>query len=422
MKRILLVSLVTLMVISVRGAFAQNIPDTQGSQGKWWEIQSIDTMKYSRDRSRQVLADPGFFRPIIEAQMKQISGAGATHVAIGTPYDAEFLPVLRLWVDAARKHGLKVWFRGNWSGWEGWFNYSRITRQQHVEKTREYLRQNQDLFADGDIFTPCPECENGGPGDPRFTGDVTGFRQFMIDEYEMSQAEFKQMGKSVQSNLASSNGDVVRLVMDPATTQAMGGVVTIDHYVADPAQLSRDVEAIAESSQGKVVLGEIGVPIPNIHGGMTPQQQAAWLESALLPLAKSPELVGINYWVSHDGSTQLWPNLTESSPAAETITQLYTPLLVSGIVTNFRQRPLRGVMVTSLYQQSTSDESGKYVLPVLDEDTVVVFRLAGYETQRVTVPAGTRMLNLVMHRQVPPICRVVAPLKQLCQNLQELFL
>ena len=62
------------------------------------------------------------------------------------------------------------------------------------------------------------------------------------------------------------NGDVAKLVMDKQTTASMDGIVVIDHYVATPEQLALDIRRIAEGSGGNVVLGEFGVPIPNIHG------------------------------------------------------------------------------------------------------------------------------------------------------------
>src|SRR3990167_5091604 len=197
----------------------------------WWQVQSVDTMKYSRDLAREKLHDPAF-TGLIDSQVRDIDSTGAIHVAIATPYDDEFLPVLKLWVTAARKYRLGVWFRGNFSGWEGWFEYPKISRDQHLAMTENFILSHPDLFRDGDIFSPCPECENGGPGDPRH------------------------------------NGDVARLVMDRPTTAALDGIVVVDHYVADPQKLVSDLVSLADSSGGQVVLGEFGVPIPGIHGVM----------------------------------------------------------------------------------------------------------------------------------------------------------
>lgn len=295
--------------------------DSRKSQASF-RIQSIDTMKYSRDRAREALGNPSY-DTIMERQIKEIADTGATHAAIATPYDEEFIPVLTRWVNMARKYNMHVWFRGNWSGWEGWFDYAKIGRDEHFTKTEIFIRNHADLFQDGDIFMACPECENGGPGDPRSTGDAIGFRKFLINEYTMTQKEFTAIGKKVDSRYTSMNGDVARLIMDKATTKALGGVVTIDHYVATTQKLADDIKQIAKDSGGKVMLGEIGVPIPDIHGNMTEAQQAAWLEDALSKLSAMPEVDGINYWVNVDGSTQLWTEEGTPRSAVSVLTKYF---------------------------------------------------------------------------------------------------
>ena len=79
---------------------------SNGSQNngnaRFWNFQAIDTMKYSRDLSREKLNDLTF-DITIERQIKQIADTGATHVGIATPYDEEFLPVLKRWVKYARQ-------------------------------------------------------------------------------------------------------------------------------------------------------------------------------------------------------------------------------------------------------------------------------------------------------------------------------
>ena len=145
------------------------VPRTIFARERFFQVQSIDTMKYSRDTAREKLKDVKFDE-VIDAQIKNIAATGATHVSLGTPYDEEFLPFLKRWVAAARKYGLKVWFRGNWSGWENWFDYPKFKDGKvHSEKTKKFILENSNLFEDGDVFTACPECENGGPGDPRIT-------------------------------------------------------------------------------------------------------------------------------------------------------------------------------------------------------------------------------------------------------------
>ena len=288
-----------------------------------WLVQSIDTMKYSRDLSLNKLNDPSFNK-VIDSQIADIKKTGATHVAIATPYDDQFLPMLKSWVEAARIHGLNVWFRGNFAGWEGWFGYESITGEQHLDKTKRFILNNAVLFADGDIFTACPECENGGPGDPRWTGDVTGFRNFLITQYRIARESFEQINKKVISNLFSMNYDVASLVMDKETTTALDGVVTIDHYVKDADLLVEDINNIRKKSGGQVMLGEFGAPIENIHGKMSQDDQADWIRTALDKLKTENVIIGINYWVNTGGSTGLWHDDGREKPAAGVIKTFYS--------------------------------------------------------------------------------------------------
>lgn len=286
-------------------------------------IKSIDTMKYSRDIAREKMNNPEFDQ-VIDQQVREIAQTGATHVAIGTPYDNEFVPFLKRWVDSARKNSLKVWFRGNLSGWEKWFDYPEIDRKTHLESIQKFILENADIFDDGDVFTPCSECENGGTGDPRKTGDVTGFRTFLIDEYNTSSNAFVKIKKSVKVGYFSMNYDVAKLIMDQGTTRALGGIVAIDHYVSSPEQIAVDAKKIAESSGGKVVLGEFGAPIPDLSGQMTEAEQAEWINKALNGFKKVPEVIGVNYWVNVGGSTQIWDQDGNPKQAVQIIKKFYS--------------------------------------------------------------------------------------------------
>ncbi len=314
MKKIQLIFLAFAFIVIIFALFRQKSAQNDKSQiiqspqpeKRTWQIKAADTMKYSRDLAKEKLNDPTFDQTI-NLQIKNIADLGATHVAIATPYDEKFVPILTRWVQTARKNKLKVWFRGNFAGWEGWFGEkSSLSRDEHLELTRQFIRNNPDLFVDGDAFSSCPECENGGPGDPRSSGDVAGFRKFMISEYQVCQQEFEKLGKKVICNLASMNYDVAVLVMDEQTASAMGGVVAIDHYVRRPPKLSEDIKKLAAKTGAKIFLGEFGAPIPDINGYLSEDEQAAWIEEALGSISKQDYVIGINYWVAHGGSTAIF--------------------------------------------------------------------------------------------------------------------
>lgn len=352
----------------------------------WWEVQSVDTMKYSRDTSRQFLSDPGLANRVIEQQVSAIAGIGATHVAIATPYDAEFLPILVHWVSTARRYNLNVWFRGNWSGWEGWFDYPPLTRDEHLEKTKQFILDNPELFEDGDIFTGCPECENGGAGDPRMNGDPEGFRQFMYLHHDFAEAAFAQIDKDVAVNFFSMNGDVARLIMDPQTTARIGGIVTVDHYVPSPEQLAKDVLDYGERSQGKVVLGEVGNPIPDLHGNQSEEEQAVWLALLLEKLSQDKNLHGLNYWTSFGGSTKLWNDDGTPRQASTVLQKYFTPKQMTGTIVSTKGKPIRDALVTSGIRTAHSNANGEFILPYVNNDGTLIITADGYEEFKMPFP------------------------------------
>lgn len=364
-----------------------------------WNFQAIDTMKYSRDMAREKLHDTSF-DAVIERQIGAIADTGATHVALATPYDEEFVPFLTRWVAVARAHHLRVWFRGNWSGWEGWFNYPRITREEHWDKTRAFIEHHPELFADGDAFSACPECENGGPGDPRQTGDVMGHRNFLIAEYKMMQKSFHQMNKNVRTDLFSMNGDVARLVMDSVTTQALGGIVTIDHYVKSPEQLVRDVEEIAKKSGGKVILGEFGAPIPDIHGSFTDTEQAQWVDRVLGLLEQSSSVEGVNYWLSVGGSTEIWRKGGNEREAVSVLQGYFKPNALYGFIRDELGRSVAGAHIVLGSKQVVSDKEGHYVLLYRGTGTLTAeVEANGYLKQTQDITSRSQEQNIILIKQ-----------------------
>jgi len=349
---------------------------------RFFQVQSIDTMKFSRDVAREKLKDLSYDQEI-QTQVKNIANTGATHVAIATPYDEEFLPFLKRWVKAARDSELNVWFRGNFSGWEKWFDYPKISRDEHTAKTKEFILKNPDLFEDGDIFSSCPECENGGPGDPRMKGDAEGFKRFIIAEYQAAKDSFQSIGKQVSANYYSMNGDVARLIMDEETTKGLDGIVTIDHYVSTTEKLLQDIKDYAQRSGGKVVLGEFGAPIPDIHGKMSEDDQARWIDQAMIELVSLPDVAGVNYWTNRGSSTQLWTDNNEPLKAVEILAKYYDPINIVGSVKDEADKPLDGVEVKG-EEKTTVSKNGRYALPVLAGEKVS-FSKSGHEIVNVRV-------------------------------------
>ena len=371
------------------------LPPLRTEHEGWWTIQSVDTMKYSRDLAREKLKSPSFDQTI-EQQVASIASTGATYVAIATPYDTEFIPFLTRWVNAARRHNLHVWFRGNFSGWERWFGYPAISREEHTKKIGEFIAANPDLFEAGDIFTPCPECENGGPGDPRKTGDVAGHRLFLITEYEKAAQAFQTIGKAVSPGYFSMNYDVAKTIMDPETARALGGVVTIDHYVRTPEQLVDDIDNLARLTRGKIFLGEFGAPIPDIHGSMSDTAQAEWVSKALLLLAKDSNVYGINYWVGSGGSSAIWHDDGSPKLAVSSLTGAFIPKQASGSLRNQFNKPIMNAEIISAYKKTTSNQSGQFIIPVLLSEKTITIRSVNYPENTIQIDTLIKSKFIIM--------------------------
>lgn len=287
---------------------------------QFWPYQCLDTMKTSRDKARAWKDDPKL-DTYIKTEIGAIKQVGANCVAIGTPYNDEFLPYLTKWVTEARAQGLHIWFRGNFAEWEGWFNYRKgMTNDQLLTKTTTFVTSHPDLFQDGDIFTAAPEAENGGTYNQVEKDEYASYRQFLLDEQRVSADAFSKIGKKVEVNWASMNGGFARRLLDQPTIDGLGKVATLDHYIKTAPEMGDYIDYFDHTFGAKVIVGEFGAPIPEINGAMTQDQQAKFVEELMQQLYHHRSQVsGLNYWTSTDSSSAVF-NLDGSfKPAAHVL-------------------------------------------------------------------------------------------------------
>lgn len=366
-----------------------------------FEVKSIDTMKYSRDLSGQMLNDPASFKKMVDSQLKLIADSGATHVSIGTPYDEQFIPVLALWVKSAREHNLSVWYRGNFSGWEGWFGYEKIDRDAHKKLLINFIYSHQDLFKSGDVFSPCPECENGGPGDPRNTGDKKGYNRFLVDEYLISKRAFESKGKDI-SVYFSMNGDIARDIIDKTTAKLLGGTILVDHYVESPEKFAKDIISIGQKINARIGVGEFGAPIPDLNGWMSENQQAQYVESMLeLMYTKSSGVSVLNYWVLSGGSTSLLSDNGVPKKVYYVIKKYFSLPKVVGFIIDPLGNPVEGatINIDNTQYDATSHEDGSYAIFFPPQHRSFSIKKENYETVDLNFDsniASTTYKNVVL--------------------------
>lgn len=394
MKKILTVCFFSLVFVLC--AF----PVRADSIDRFFPIQSIDTMKYSRDSAQNKSVTEQI--PLLVSQAATL---GPTHIAIGTPYDEEFYPVIKKWADEIHKRGLRVWFRGNFSGWEGWFNYPKFTdyNQHHILQS-QFIRKHPELFVAGDIFTPAPEPENGVIGDPRSSDEnKQKFLDFLPRSYRTCIDSFKAINKpEISCGYFSTNGDIAKYIFTPQLIASIGNRIVIDHYVKTPQQLAADIVALSDRFKVPIVLGEFGAPIPDIQGEMDEQQQAAYVQQVMRELVKIKDKVGgINYWTGFGGSTAIFNDDFQMKKAGIIITDYYQPELLEGIVSDTFEFAVPNATVSTpnfLYQTKTQTNGTFKLLISRDVQDIMVSK-NGFISYKKTIIHNTPFLAKLEYSQ-----------------------
>ncbi|MBU4210790.1 carboxypeptidase-like regulatory domain-containing protein [Patescibacteria group bacterium] len=405
MKKI--IKLFTYIVVVFSFFLGPNFTYASNTHPELWPVRSIDTMKTSRDKARAELNNPDFDTQI-EKELTLIKEIGANYVAIDTPYDKEFLPFLKRWISLARKMGLKVWFRGNWSNWEGWFEYEKnMTPQEHIRKTVEFIETNPDLFEDGDAFDPCPECENSGWW--KQPQDDEKYNQFIQNQRIAVKTSFSKIKKDVHSNWFSIIGGRAKEVLNKKTFKTLDNLVTIDHYIKDPLGMGEYIDYFSQNFDTKVLLGEFGAPIPDINGDMDETEQAEFINQLFIQFYKHKDnVLGMNYWVITDGTTSLLNSDGTTRQAFEIIKNYYIPGVIKGTIKNTLGDRLKNISIKTSdgLNSAITDRKGSYKMIVPAGDTTILINQSKYDqaTDKITISHGSEITkDIILTPKTPSI-------------------
>lgn len=387
-------------------ALAEKLPIvTENVTNKTWAHACIDTMKTSRDNARRWANKPDLAQ-IIQKELQTIKNTGANCVAIATPYDKEFLPYLSMWVKEARRQNLTIWFRGNFSMWENWFDYQGdMTTDELFTQGTNFIKDNKQLFKNGDIFTLAPEAENGGPFDQVEIDEHQAFRMFLIEQYKVCRSAFKSIDKNVTCNWFSMNGGLAKRSLNQQTIDQIGGVVTIDHYIKDATEMGEFIDYFYNNFGAKVVIGEYGAPIPQINGDMTPQEQADFVHALLEQIyQRKDKIEGHSYWVLYDGSTRLINYDYSPRPVLNVLKEYFTSTaLIEGQVLNTLGKPLENTNIYS--QQGTllakTDNKGKYSFSVYPHLDTLTLKKSGYQSKSLPIYPKAKTITTYQHKLSP---------------------
>jgi len=402
-KWLLIIGLVIVGILGFSFFSPKRAVLTENKPTYLWQVQSVDTMKTSRDKARAHLHDLKFDTEI-EKELLAIKNLGANYVAVDTPYDDEFLPYLKRWVSLARKTGLHVWFRGNWSNWEGWFGYPKnLTPSEHHAKTAEFIETHPDLFEDEDIFDPCPECENVGFW--KQPEDNAKYNEFIRNQHVVVTQSFKRINKKVHTNFFSIIGGRAKEVLTQETANALGNIITIDHYIKDPTNMGEYINYFSNNLRSKTLVGEFGAPIPDIHGSVTEDKQAQIVEALLHQMYKYKDSVyGVNYYVLTEGTSKLLNDDGTPRQVVEVVKNYFIPGVVKGTVTNTLGDRLKDISVKTGddVNITTTDREGYFsmVIPASTVDIIVGGNKYKITEQKEVISRGSEITkNVVLEPQ-----------------------
>lgn len=369
-----------------------------------WKYQCIDTMKQSRDSARS-WKDRSDLKQIIERELDIIVSLGANCVAVGTPYDEEFWPLIRMWTDRAHSRNLSVWFRGNMSGWEGWFKYPRYTSvQQHHDGMRKFILANAKYFQGRDLLTPSPEPENGhlmGNGNPwSKPGLTTALANFVLASQDNCEKALRDAGGRASCGFFGSNGYVAERVYNERIANETGNVIVVDHYVDTSKEFIKDFKTIADLHNTNVFAGEFGSYIPSINGVQSEAEQAQLVEEFLKAMYVNKKIfTGLNYWVLRGGTTALLRDDFTEKPVAKVLRRYFKPATLKGRVTDSKGKAVAGATVrlqdNSNSTRTASDGTYSMLVPFNSLELIVEASGKGSRSNTVTnLPSGhTRTIN-----------------------------
>ena len=304
-----------------------------------WAVRSVDTQTISKHWPEVTVES-------VREQVEMVKRLGVNYMAIGTPYDR--VDDLRLWTEEIHGVGLQVWFRSHWAEWEGDDGQPAVmSPEEYLQRTKEFILFNQQLFKTGDAFTVCVEPEQVGVGLGKRFLTWHDYREFILAQVAMADEAFKEIGLEgkVHTNWISVNGWVVENQFSQELIDRLG-LIVVDHFVGQSETIGEldDIDTVVELTLKDLdrYNGQWGVPILLGEWGYqifqeTPNAlQAVAVERLMAGLKAKKYIVGMNYW-THMGNTSslikddYGMNLRYRL-AAKVVKEYYDPLGNSGLV------------------------------------------------------------------------------------------
>jgi len=275
-------------------------PSTRSS----WSIQSVSSMKETKDRV--CWPRPADF---IARWVDKATEIGANYVAVETPYESpscgDSLNYARVWIDTIHAKNLKVWHRHMPLAFEGIYNTPKNSNIDYIKLISDFIKNNAALFAEGDIFTPIPEPQNGGIAGVTYCAqgvcifkNAADFNLWLRDVMDASETAFASVGLGGKIKIGyfgfdgfvawGHNNPDWDGILEDETVSKMGNI-TIDHYPEIVGtNMAQDLDELeARYPNIPIIIGEWGTISSDNHEDQVKKSMQE---------ARRPSVVGFNYW------------------------------------------------------------------------------------------------------------------------------
>jgi len=294
-------------------------------EGLW----SVDVMKYTKDVMAHQMSDEE-----IDQLVSVLKTMNVNCIALSLPMDAsedypasnrpaprDAYAATQKWAGAIHRQGLRILWRGAWSGMEGISGFPKLVgparfpagtaasaatdgNSTWLSKTYQYIVNHPGFFANGDIWAPMPErTENifqdsssflPDPGD----GTNAAYTRFFNDLKTISDAAFAKIDRAVVTGMSTNNYTEVESGWLPQSFFEAPGLVVIDYYgdKHTPEEMDWDLRHMYALRHKAIFLQEWS---DYWNGGMSEADRIAYLNriySVMQKLVDDGVLVGFNYW------------------------------------------------------------------------------------------------------------------------------
>lgn len=313
-------------------------PNEAQAAGSFASLKGVDVMKFTKDTMTNQPSDQE-----IQNIVSAVKSMNVTHISVSIPMDSDAdypaggkpsprtsAALAQKWADTIHGAGLKVIWRGTWSGIEGIYGFPKRVGANRfptglaataetdgsntwLGKTYQYILNNPNLFQAGDVWAPLPERTEGIFSDstsflPHTSpGLQTNFVNFFNDLKTVSDRAFSRLGRTgVLTGMTANNYSEVVSGWLPQSLFDVNGIVAIDYYGINhsAAEMEYDIRNMFKTRGKPVFLQEWG---DYWNSGMSQTDRAQYLTgvySVIERLANEGVLAGFNYWGGWDNSAE----------------------------------------------------------------------------------------------------------------------